>query len=743
MGKKIYSFFCLFCALFGGCLTASAQAFEAAPISSLEEITSGENTYYALMAVDKKNAAGAWNSRNETFLFVNSANASKHYVQFGTAMTKDDVVGKLESNPEYFFKLEASGDGYKFQNLKTGGYFYQTEVSGKTFTQTMSSSTEEPGVYTFEAYAEDYNGSKTFSIKDGSKYLGQYSSGANVNNDYTEPGKFTFVIYKVAASATAINASFYYYNADGTQPLNSDAFIASASETAKTVGALSKALPAYISATFYADEAFTAEVAPETEVTASTTYYVKTYYNENFKFPHTSNEYFALKMGDNYLGTYFGVTAPNNENKYSIATTIDGDWYKGFSIIGYNGKKLYYDGTYINWSETEDYKWKISNDMKFTIQDGTKYLAVYPTNCLASASYAAELASSDAATAILGTVTATEPEYVGQLPYETSGLTFDQIVKGIDLTNGTYYFIEKATDASTVLSSSDATATFGGSAASATFETKANKGFNELWQYQDGYFIHANSGLKLTASALDASGTVWHKTATGTAQAYKLNNGTADFTAAENDTWKFRLAKSVTISLTEKNGTSYATTCAPVALTLPEDDTDTKLYIEKSHTENSLSVVPATAVAANTGIYIENTSGATSATLLFAESGTAPSADAPILYGTNVTLDISSDDHSFYRTLGFNSADKIGFFKPSNSIDSIPANRAFLHFTSAPTSAFYIDFDGTTTGIDTLLPAAAAELDQNAPVYDLSGRRMQGTLRTGIYLQNGHKFMVK
>ena len=173
MGKKIYSFFCLFCALFGGCLTASAQAFEAAPISSLAEITSGENTYYALMAVDKKNAAGAWNSRNETFLFVNSANASKHYVQFGTAMTKDDIVGKLESNPEYFFKLEASGDGYKFQNLKTSGYFYQVEVSGKTFTQTMSSSTEEPGVYTFEAYAEDYNGSKTFSIKDGANYLGQ------------------------------------------------------------------------------------------------------------------------------------------------------------------------------------------------------------------------------------------------------------------------------------------------------------------------------------------------------------------------------------------------------------------------------------------------------------------------------------------------------------------------------------------------------------------------------------------
>ena len=503
-------------------------------------------------------------------------------------------------------------------------------------------------------------------------------------------------------------------------------------------------IPSYINAKFYLVGETETEVADiNAKISEDATYKVVTSYNENFTFPQTSNEYFALKMGNYYLGTYFGITEPNNENKYSIATTIDGDWYNGYYLIALNGKKLYYDGTNIKWSDTEDYKWKISNDMKFTIQDGTKYLAVYSTNCLPSSSYAAELASADAATSILSTVTATEPEYVGQLPYETSGLTFDQIVKGIDFTNGTYYFIETATDANTVLSSSDAKTTFGGAATSATLATNASKGFNELWQYQDGKFVHTNSGLKLTPFALYNTGNTWAKTATGTAQAYKLNNGTTDLTVDANDTWKFRLAKSVTINLTLKDGTSYATTCAPVALTLPEEDTATKLYIEKSHTENTLSVEAATTVAANTGIYIENTSGATSATLLFAESGTTPTAEAPILYGTNVTLDISSDDHALYRTLGFNSASKIGFFKPASSIAQIPANRAFLHFTTAPTSAFYIDFDGTTTGIDTLLPAAETELDKYAPVYDLSGRRIQGTLRTGIYLQNGRKFMVK
>ena len=713
-----YKFFCLlgFLLIGGGNLTAQTLT----KVTSLAEINATDS--YVL----QYNGTCAYGYSGTTYFYAASADAT--VIACSTSLDT--------SNKGYFFKFEINSDGtYQIKNEITNNpYLKQTSfVSTPEKDWAIVYNSTSQSFCVAWRYSTTYQALYGYSATQANR-LGGLTSDKLANNAYIN-------IYKVQTAAP-IDVTINYFDA-ANNAITTKALTPNKGE--KSLSDLLEPIPTYITAKYYlvVGETETEVADINAPISENATYKVVTSYNENFKFPHTSNEYFALKMGDYYLGTYFGITAPNNENKYSIATTIDGDWYKGFSIIGYNGKKLYYDGTYINWSETEDYKWKISNDMKFTIQDGTKYLAVYPTNCLASASYAAELASSDAATAILGTVTATEPEYVGQLPYETSGLTFDQIVKGIDLTNGTYYFIEKATDASTVLSSSDATATFGGSAASATFETKANKGFNELWQYQDGYFIHANSGLKLTASALDASGTVWHKTATGTAQAYKLNNGTADFTAAENDTWKFRLAKSVTISLTEKDGTSYATTCAPIALTLPVDDTDTKLYIEKSHTENSLSVEPATAVAANTGIYIENTSGATSATLLFTESGAEPSAETPILHGTNVTLDISSDDHSLYRTLGFNSDSKIGFFKPADSITKIPANRAFLHFTSAPTSAFYIDFDGTTTGIDTLLPAAAAELDQNAPVYDLSGRRIQGTLRTGIYLQNGRKFMVK
>lgn len=719
MKQFTYKFFCLlsFLLIGGGNLTAQTLT----QVTSLDEIN--ETDSYVLQH------NGTYGYTGTTYFYASSADAT-----LIACSTSIDT-----SNKGFFFKFEVNSDGtYQIKNeLTTNPYLRQTNfVSTPTndWAIVYNSSSQSFCVAwryvgsTSTSYQALYGYSATQANRRGGLQLAALANYAYIN------------IYKVQ-TAEPINITINYFDA-ANNAITSKALTPNKGE--KSLSDLLEAIPTYINATYYhVGETETVVEDLDAKISENANYKVVTSYNENFTFPQTRNEYFALKMGNYYLGTYFGITEPNNDNKYSIATTIDGDWYNGYSIIALNGKKLYYDGTYINWSDTEDYKWKISNDMKFTIQDGTKCLAVYSTNCLPSSTYAAELASTDAATSILSTVTATEPEYIGQLPYETSGLTFDQIVKGIDFTNGTYYFIETAADANTVLSSSDAKTTFGGAPTSATLATNASKGFNELWQYQDGHFVHANSSLKLTPSALYGTGNTWAKTSTGAALTYKLNNGTTDLTVNENDTWKFRLAKSVTISLTEKDGTSYATTCAPVALTLPVDDTDTKLYIEKSHTENSLSVEAATAVVANTGIYIENTSGATSATLLFAENGTTPTAEVPILYGTNVTLDISSDNHALYRTLGFNSASKIGFFKPASSITQIPANRAFLHFTSAPTSAFYIDFDGTTTGIDTLLPAAETELDKNAPVYDLSGRRIQGTLRTGIYLQNGRKFMVK
>ncbi|MGM9691980.1 MAG: hypothetical protein ACI3X6_02115 [Alloprevotella sp.] len=746
MGKKIYSLFCLLCALFGGFLTASAQAFEAAPISSLAEITTGSNTYYALMAVDKKNAAGAWNSRNEAFLFVNSANASNHYLQFGTLVTKDDIVGKLESNPEYFFKLETSGDGYKFQNLKTAGYLYQMELSGKTFTQTMSSETEEPGVYTLEAYAEDYNGSKTFSIKDGANYLGQYSSGANVNNDYTEAGKFTFVIYKVAASATAVNASFYYYNADGTQLLNSDAFIGTVSESANTVGALSKALPAYVTAKFYADEAFTSEVAPETEVTASTTYYVKTAYNADFIYPADNATYFALKTGDNYLGTTFGLS-PSFENRKAIALTLSGDWYNGYSLVAYDGRKLYYDGSQnIYWSET-DYRWTIDNECKLKDASGEKYLAIYSTNCLLSTSFAAELATSAATAAILAGIDETQ-QYVGTYEKDQAGVTFDDIVKGkktAGFTEGTYYFIENAANTATTLSASGAV--LGSDATlAAPLSLSDNPGFAELWVYADGKLKNLNTGLYLAASAdLQAEGASWTLAANDLGGDYAFNitaGGTPLALDAEGNVttaapaddfagWKFHKASRITLPLIYGDNGTYAAISSPVALSTA--DTNTKIYAGSELKGNVLYLEEST-LQPGAGYIVLNSAYAAAVSFdIVPAAGEASS----LLSGTNVALEVAAGSAADYRAFTFTGLTPI-FAAPETTI---AANTAYLKAGGAELPETINISTNQQTGIK--FTFAAPDASASAPVYDLSGRRTGGNLGRGIYIQNNRKFFVK
>ena len=67
-------------------------------------------------------------------------------------------------------------------------------------------------------------------------------------------------------------------------------------------------------------------------------------------------------------------------------------------------------------------------------------------------------------------------------------------------------------------------------------------------------------------------------------------------------------------------------------------------------------------------------------------------------------------------------------------------HKAYLPVPTAQgVKAFYFNFGGETTGIETLVPAT----DVNAPIYDLSGRRVLSTVKGGIYIQNGKKFIVK
>lgn len=78
----------------------------------------------------------------------------------------------------------------------------------------------------------------------------------------------------------------------------------------------------------------------------------------------------------------------------------------------------------------------------------------------------------------------------------------------------------------------------------------------------------------------------------------------------------------------------------------------------------------------------------------------------------------------------------IGFYESNPG--TLAKNKAFLRLGTSQTSALRLVLDETVTGINGV---ATEKVD--APVYDLSGRRVLNTVKGGIYIQNGKKFIVK
>ncbi len=68
------------------------------------------------------------------------------------------------------------------------------------------------------------------------------------------------------------------------------------------------------------------------------------------------------------------------------------------------------------------------------------------------------------------------------------------------------------------------------------------------------------------------------------------------------------------------------------------------------------------------------------------------------------------------------------------------ANKAYLQAVPAAVQVLRFNFDGTT-GIEDAV--VAPSFDANAPIYDLSGRRVVNAVKGGLYIQNGKKFIVK
>lgn len=277
----------------------------------------------------------------------------------------------------------------------------------------------------------------------------------------------------------------------------------------------------------------------------------------------------------------------------------------------------------------------------------------------------------------------------------------------------------------------------------------ANNAANSIFYYKDQKLIAYGTGYKATSNSNFlgyngiADGTVvTFKAATeahgeynvffnnGGRKLYTQVSGSKYYTDAydgNHNRCRFWL-EAVTSLPVSVSAAGYATLYAPVALTIPKN---VQAYTA-SFADNKVTLTPIEGtIPANTGVVIEAAEG----TYNFAITTTEATATSD-LTGNVATANVDAASAAYI--LGKTDAQGVGFFKLNSTDREIKGGRAYYVAPNAGAAAYL--FNGNVTGLEAIKTALN---DANAPIYDLSGRKVAKAVKGGLYIKNGQKFIVK
>lgn len=196
-------------------------------------------------------------------------------------------------------------------------------------------------------------------------------------------------------------------------------------------------------------------------------------------------------------------------------------------------------------------------------------------------------------------------------------------------------------------------------------------------------------------------------------------------------TWTIDPATEIEVALNTLGSKSYATTYLPFGVSAVKV---AKAYSAATPADGQTVMTEVTSFAKENGILLVSDNAAAKAVLTIGDVEGAASSSA--LQGTLLAKDIT-DAQTKYLVFGKNKANEteVGFFEPTAT--TIPANRAFFMDTTG--SSIALNF-GNVTAINNV---ATDNVNANAPIFDLSGRRVVKAVKGGLYIQNGKKYIVK
>lgn len=283
----------------------------------------------------------------------------------------------------------------------------------------------------------------------------------------------------------------------------------------------------------------------------------------------------------------------------------------------------------------------------------------------------------------------------------------------------------------------------------ATYTDASATESNNLWKVYGGDIIgQPNNVTDVNKEELKAKAFVLRHSTVGEGDNYLTTSNNDIVTSL--GTWQKKsngacflfLEPEFTVNLNTNDNlvASFATLALPFDFKVASSNTnDAKLYSGAYNAATRTLDMTAVegVVPASAGVVIKSDNKAANIVLTANAKSAATALTDNQLVGT--TEEIVFSELTDKLVFGVTAQNHVGFYTAGGS-DALPANRAYL-----PTSvlggenAVAMNFGGNVTGINAVVKADKA----NAAIYDLTGRRVTRTVKGGLYIQNGSKFVAR
>ena len=179
---------------------------------------------------------------------------------------------------------------------------------------------------------------------------------------------------------------------------------------------------------------------------------------------------------------------------------------------------------------------------------------------------------------------------------------------------------------------------------------------------------------------------------------------------------------------------NLATFSAPFATVIP---TGVKAYYVSTadNTKATMKAVDGEAIPANEGVLLTSESTETVTMVPATDEPLATIENNKLGNSAGADKKIASGDNAYILAKGANGT---AFYKGTIG-STLKANKAYLTLNVAGGEAISMNFGGNVTGINQIVNAE----QNNAPVYDLTGRRVVRTVKGGLYIKGGNKFIAR